>query len=222
MKLKERPMTPTEAMKVFDIQEIPDSVELKNLYHKLAKQYHTDTGASSTEKMQDINNAYEVLSKIKVSSNSSYHSETPEERKAREKAQFEKAEENFNTMRDIFYNSFNDEELIAYLSQFSSDALDIKITENKFTDEFNRKYNLYSSGSAYFEANVEVFNEDRSLVYYVQFSISRDRSASGLGSSDIDEEDVLFNFGIITNIFYNNRKQKLTQRDYQSRKGKKF
>ena len=54
---------------ILDLTNDASTMEIKNQYRKLAKQYHPDRNNESTEKeMSEINKAYEVLSdeKLKV------------------------------------------------------------------------------------------------------------------------------------------------------------
>ena len=54
---------------ILDLTNDASTMEIKNQYRKLAKQYHPDRKNESTEKeMSEINKAYEVLSdeKLKV------------------------------------------------------------------------------------------------------------------------------------------------------------
>jgi len=54
---------------ILDLTNEASSLQIKNQYRKLAKQYHPDRNDESTEeKMAEINKAYEVLSdeKLKV------------------------------------------------------------------------------------------------------------------------------------------------------------
>lgn len=210
MKLLEKDLTLDEALEVFDISEVPDERTLKQLYAKLSKENHPDRGGD-TDTMILINNAYEVLSRVKPGTVSA--EQTFQNMKKREAEQKIKNKIQHEYMEEMFDRTFDVDELIDYVSQFSEDEFGSEIKIQPYSER------SYSSS---FVSEVEVFNEDRSLVYYVMFYISpNDSNQGGLGYDGLDMDEYMYDFTISTDIFYNNRKQKLSQSNYQWRKGKK-
>ena len=53
-----------QSFKILDLPESADMPMIKKRFRKLAKQYHPDVGATSSERFHDINNAYQLLLRI--------------------------------------------------------------------------------------------------------------------------------------------------------------
>jgi hypothetical protein len=211
MTLLEKDLSLDEALDIFGLEEVPDSRELKKVYAQLSKEHHPDHGGS-TEEMILINNAYEVLTKTGEGAKSTEFSqkswqEEQEAKKIKDKEQYE-------YMYNMFAENFDEEELLNHLSQFSEDELEVSVDIPE--------YKGYYTYGASFSANVSVFNSERTLVYSVMFYIAPEVvSSGGLGSPDLDMDDIAYKFSVNVDIFYNNRKQKVSQNAWQWRKGKK-
>lgn len=208
--LLEKAMSVDEALKVFNIEIVPDPRELKQLYSKLSKENHPDRGGS-TEKMIDINLAYEVLSRAKEGTKSGRASY--DDYKKNEELKKEKHYNQWIYMKGMFERNFNEDTLLDYLESFTNEELYINIKEHTF---------MYSSYVSAYVTDIEVYNKDRSLVYYVKYYITPERQAEGgLGYEGIDAEEYAYSFDVLVEVLYNNRKQKMSQSKYQFRKGKK-
>jgi hypothetical protein len=206
-------MTSQEAMKIFGIEIVHDSNELKNLYRNLSLKNHPDKGGN-LEKMQDINQAYDILKQIRSSSKSSFNWEDIN-KKWRDINKYQ-----YPIMESIFEEEFDEKGILKYLQQFVQEELTITILKkdkNKISDH------EWTSSFLTFTANVKIHNNDNTIVFYVSYSISYNfNHGTGLTYDNIDEKDILYNVDITSDIYYNNRKQKLGKRDYKWNVGHKI
>lgn len=197
-------ITLSQALEVFDLKEVPeDKTILKRIYTDLSKKNHPDRGGSH-EKMILITQAYELLKK----SNATTTYFKPIDREAEKK----RAEEIVNTMKEMFERTFSPEKILAYLSQFTLEDLDIEVSN-------------YDKASYYAEyssivVEVEVFNPDRSLMFYLSYYISYNDISSGLGNDTLDADEIMYDYNITSYVLYNNRKQKLQQKNWRWQIGK--
>jgi hypothetical protein len=203
-------MNSSDALKIFGIDSVPSTDELKNLYRTLALKNHPDKGGS-LEAMKDINQAYDVLKTMKVSASKAFdweeiHRKTTERNKHQ-----------FTVMDSIFEEEFDANGILKYLQQFVTDELFISV-QKKDKNKISKAE--WESWSFNFSADVKIHNKDNTLVFFVRYYISfNDNKSGGLSYDDIDEKDILYNVDITSDIYYNNRKNKLGKRDYKFRLG---
>jgi curved DNA-binding protein CbpA len=196
--LIERTMNFDTALKVFGIsaQDVADKSKLKSLYRKLAMQHHPDRGGTK-EMAQDVNDAYAVLSKSKVSGSSSKVDWDEIDRKYRALGAAIKNELLSNFKPEIFQNYFNE------------------MSGLKFNYEIKRAFPLEKDRSPHFAGfEVEFFTNDKSTVFSLYISanlvdVLRDREAAILGIDDIS-----YNVTTVATGFHNNRKQKMSKSDW--------
>jgi hypothetical protein len=207
--LLQEEMSSSEAMKVFGIDIVPDKNSLNNLYKTLSKKHHPDLGGD-VETMKQVNQAYDVLKKIPSGAKSSSHSAKDwEDQRKKEK---EESEKHYKNSQKLFNTEFDKEGILKYLQQFTTDELFIDINERPYS---------YSSNT--YSVHVKVHNKENTTVFYVNYMIWPGKIVSGgLSYADVDEKDILYDVAIDVDIYYNNRKWKLSRSTYQWRMGYKI
>jgi hypothetical protein len=211
MYLIKEAMSVDQAKKVFSIDSIPDEVELKKLYKNLSIQNHPDKGGS-LEKMKDINQAYDLLKKAPVGSSFSSGKDVWDVIRKRA------AEENkihYPLMKKMFEDVYDEKEALDYFKKFTDEDLSINVTFSKPVDT-NYTYTISLA------VTVDIHNADKTTdivtVFYIKYT---EPSSSGLGSSDIDLKDVMYEINVSTSIYHANKKLKLVAQNYQLRVGSK-
>ncbi len=207
-------MLPAEAMKIFNITSVPEQDKLKTLYRDLALKNHPDKGGS-LEKMKDINQAYDVLKTMKSSGTSSNFDWQEINKQWTERNQM-----HYPVMESIFDEEFDEKGILKYLQQFVSEELFITVQKR---DKNKISKSEWQSAFINFWSDVKIHNKDNTLVFFVKYYISYNyNKGAGLSYSGIDEKDILYNVDISSDIYYNNRKNKLGKRDYKWRLGHKI
>lgn len=206
-------LSPQEALKIFEIDEIPSFPELSSLYKKLVKMNHPDLGGSS-EKMALINSAMDILEPLaKLGKTFKVERETPESR-------YDRYVTIFNLMDEMFRKNFDPEKLLNYLSQFTDKELFIDVeypTLKSFKSKYYYSYDDYNT-------TVQVSTESKDLVFYLEYQIlpiTQRQGSLGSDEDDFNPYDVLYRTDIVTNILFENRKYKIGSKDWKFSVGAK-
>lgn len=192
-------LTQATAMKALGLMGSYTDDQLKAAYRKAAKENHPDRGGS-TEKMQVVNSAYEVL---KGSDSPAAQAASHAQRK--QKQQEEKhVVTNFVThMFDKFFDTQ------AYLDYFS------KMSGKTFT--FERKIVVGDWGTA--SVDYKFSSEDRTVFFdmnaYAHVFITKALGA-GIDKPELDK------MGMSTEVLIDRKKVKMTQSNYNQSETEKF
>lgn len=213
---KENILNLSDAMQLFDIEKVPDENELKSLYRKMSIKYHPDKGGSD-ELMKDVNQAYDILKKnIGVGSIQNKARNKARNRAEEIKQQEAKNKVHFRAMEDLFNRSFNEQELKKYLQKFTSEELHIDKQQPDF-DKI-KDYEWYSF--RYYHVIVNIHNENNTLVFHIGYHISPAwKTSGGLSYDNQDDSEILYEMIIDSDVYYNNRKNKLGKSSWQWRVG---
>ena len=207
---KEKELSVSDAKIIFGITEIPNEDDLKVLYRDLSKKYHPDLGGD-IEKMQDINNAYEVLKK-----NTGIKSSKIDWNEINKKWT-ERNKREFKNMERIFKTSFNIDKLLKYLQQFINEPLQYSIDYLK-----ESQVREWTSSFFNYKVTVEIFNMERTTVFFLNYWLSYNfNDSGGLSYDNVNETDILYKVDVLANIYHNKRKEKLSKRDYRWNVGSK-
>jgi len=198
MKLKKLlfEITFDQALKVLDFSksDLGDEGKLKLAFRKAALTAHPDKGGSN-EAMRDVNDAYELLKKQSVSSNSmdAWRSDREDTNKLSLQ------------ILEILKSKIDYSSFVKYFNSIYSEIFTHKIVKEYPTT--NEKYAYHAS----FE--VQFSNPDRSIIFILQLycSATDARRTSSLGSG---AGNISFPLGVTAYGFYNNKKLKITQRDW--------
>jgi curved DNA-binding protein CbpA len=197
-------MTVAEALKTFELSDIPEKSELKIQYRNLSKKYHPDVGGS-VEKMALVNEAYEVLSNTSTEG-------TTENFNARRKEREEKSKQEYQMMQEYFDRTFNFENLQTLLEG---------IIGEKLSGEVEHQQSSYYTSFG-FNAEIKLFTEDKTKYFVLTYNIRTIyQEATGLGNDSLNTDDLMFNININTSILYNNKSVKLASRTYKTNVGSK-
>lgn len=197
-KLRES-MSINKALDIFGLEFNPGGAELKALYKKLSLENHPDRGGS-TEAMQNLNLAYEVLSKAPSQAKSDADLKKEYE---------EKLKRRFEYMKEMFESKFDPESYVEHLQKFVKDELIYTYVEPEF------KYKSYSGPPRDFSPILKVYNKDNTVSFDIYWYITYNEPPSnGLSSSDIDEDELIYNVSYTTKILFNKRSQKLTNKNW--------
>lgn len=189
-------ITVDQALQVLNIDrsELSDESKLKMAFRTAALKSHPDRGGSN-EAMRDVNDAYELLKKTSASSNSM------DDRKKDREEMNKLAKQILEILKSKFDYS-------AFIKYFNSIYNDI------FTHKINREYPIGSEMYAHHASiEIEFANSDRSIIFIIQlYCDTNDVSkTSSLGSG---VGNMSYPLGVSAYGFYNNKKLKITQRDY--------
>jgi len=191
-------LTMSDALRIFNISNIPDATTLKKLYQHLAIKNHPDRGGD-VEKMKQINSAYEILKSNKPSTSSSgrssYDNMTDQERKDKWKRAAYIAKSVIETTLDIHKFS-------SYFEEVFSQKFTVKSAlHNPETDRFNQDvYNKY-----------EFTSSDNEIVLTLLINVSTHDLYDKIL---LPGDEGLINMRISTEIVLNRRKIKLTNKSY--------
>ncbi len=204
-----------DALTFMGLPAVPNPVDLKTAYRKLAMTMHPDQGGTD-EQMKDLIASYSLLSKATPGGGGASPAQAKQSWDDRQAKQKEKNGRDYDAMLDLFNEAFDQHALLAYLARFIKEPLTVEIKTT------TRQKALDSTYDAWFMGNVEVSNPDKTTVVYLSYSIHPETPKSnGLGGGDIDERDVLFSISTGTEIYFAKRKQKVGQRDWKWRAGAK-
>jgi curved DNA-binding protein CbpA len=174
--------------------DLGDESKLKLAFRQAALKAHPDKGGSN-EAMRDVNDAYELLKKQTNRSNSM--DDWKRDREETNKLSLQILE---ILKSKVDYSSF-----VRYFNSVYDDIFTHKIVKEYPTT--NEKYAYHAS----FE--VQFSNPDRSIIFVLQLycSTTDARRTSSLGSG---AGNISFPLGVTAYGFYNNKKLKITQRDW--------
>lgn len=192
--LLEAPMSLDTALRIMGLtqDDLADKEKVKSTYRRLSQTAHPDKGGS-TKMMQDLNLAYEVVSKTSSTTTG--------------KTDWEKIYKDYRTLaihvKNVLSNSFQTSEFTKYFGDMFGEVFTHTITLTP--DEKTRNPN-------YAGMTVEIYNKDKSTVFEfdVHVNLNNLRGAASLGSSDVDFTLMVTAYG-----FHNNKKQKLSKTDYK-------
>lgn len=201
-------MSLTQAQKVFGIDNIPDLETLKNIHKKLVIKHHPDRGGDLTT-MQNVNAAFDLLKK-----NTGVAGTTKATRFNWDEV-YAKNKIKFGLMRDFFAKTFDVEKFKSYLENIFEASLSYKVVDNTPKEFFKGKGITDSQYSTFYNAEIHFYTEDKKTYFAVNYSISDVTPQTGaLGSSEIDERDIMYSISSYTSIFYQNKKVKLSQNSW--------
>ena len=200
MKLKKLlfEITFDQALKVLNYskEDLGDEAKLKKAYRDATITAHPDKGGS-TSAMQDVTAAYELLKKTKSSSSSKFDWE---------KSDKENLDLGLKVLEQL-KQKFNTTKFIDHFNQIYSDSFQVKISKERPSS---------SDRSAWYAGlSAEFFNASRDIVFSIDFhcsihDVKYDKSlGSGIGN-------ISYPLGVSAYGFFNNKKLKITQRDYSS------
>lgn len=200
MKLKKLLLEITfdQALKVLDFSksDLGDEGKLKLAFRKAALSAHPDKGGSN-EAMRDVNDAYELLKKTTSAASNRFDWE---------KSDKENLDLGLKILEQL-KQKFNTTKFIDHFKQIYSDSFQVKISKERPSS---------SDRSAWYAGlSAEFFNASRDIVFSIDFhcsihDVKYDKSlGSGIGN-------ISYPLGVSAYGFFNNKKLKITQRDYSS------
>ena len=196
--LKEIRMTSADAAKVLGLDSTADAAAVKLAYRKASMQNHPDRGGS-TEAMQNVNSAYDILKGgfkgTAVNSREEY---------AARQAAYEQAGAQILAW---FERAFKPEAFQAYFKELFGQ--DFTATQKK-----KREYPLHSYADIHWNfqsQDGEVWFEVRYYASTTTYYYERSKMLSG----NPDATPIAFHVSV--NFMTNNRKQKIATRDYSTK-----
>ena len=188
-----------DAVKVLSIDksDISDESKLKLAFRTAALKSHPDKGGSN-EAMRDVNDAYEFLKKHKGSASGTNKFDWEQSRKEYINIGLKILEILKSTLN---YNSFT-----SYFENIYGEPFSYKIISE-------RPKSTETSTPHYATLNLEFANNDRGILFLMEVSCdlnaAKRTSSLGSGAANISYSLLISAFG-----FFNNKKMKITQRDY--------
>lgn len=189
-------MSLSQALEVFGMQgsELGNPALLKKKFRNLSKENHPDHGGD-VELMKNINVAYALLKTSKAAQTS-------------HKINWDDINKKYRGLASVVKTSlmagFKPEIFIAYFNQF---------TTEKFEFEYTRVFPKETERSpSYAGFAGEFFTSNRDTVFELDITVHLTDIAdqTGLGYKNFQYPLIITAYG-----FHNNKKQKITQRDYQ-------
>jgi curved DNA-binding protein CbpA len=202
MKFKEflredKGMTLDQALKVFGLTSIPSVDDLSTKRKTLARQFHTDLGSGNTEKMQEVNRAYDVIADALKRGGSV----------ASSRINWEEIDKKYEAAYYIVHKAVG----MIFKAQPFEDHFK-RIFGEPFVGEIVRSaYSHSNSGSVWFTGTFD--NDSKTIVLTMTVTIDYSpmtRATLGGGSNSIEN----LTLNIYTTILANRRKVKLSKRDY--------
>lgn len=190
----EKQMSVGDALAFMGLNNNVSKTDVDKRYKELSKKYHPDLGGNP-EDMKTLNQAREILSKVKFTSSDIYES-------ARSKYEDEiRTVENF--ARE-YLNKMNIEKYNRYLNDIFSENFSYK-EESKAKYQFSYK-------------EVEFYNADRSKIFKLHISLDTEGIYKALFGDKkvISEKDMSFKIWLSSVIFLDGKKQILTKERYVS------
>ena len=192
-------MTREEALSILGLPATYDAEELKKAYRKASSLNHPDRGGS-TAMMQKVNQANDLLTKSAS--------------KAKEQADFKTEYD----ARNAKYNAAHDVVVNTIKSKFDQNAF-LKYFEAQTGKTFNvsvetSKTKAYGA-SHYANLKAEFESADKEVRFYMAVSVDLIEVVNPKGQLSASS-DGYFKMFIATEFFANNRKQKITARDYNT------
>lgn len=196
--LIEASMDLSTAMSIFGLAQPPkSSEELKSLYKKLAMRCHPDHGGS-TQKMQELNAARDVLMRnIGAGGSRSSRSRSETEERIRKLREFEKM-----VVASVakFFTGFKKDAYKEYFEGIFKKPFDVKVKTGKDKSMFSTEDIPYLEMTACTEGNADVFN--LRLTANV-----RDSAFNLLKGTSLASKDVVFDYYVTTDALTGGKKQ---------------
>lgn len=192
-------MTREEALSILGLPASFDAEELKKAYRKASSLNHPDRGGS-TEMMQKVNQANDLLSKSagKAKEQSDF------------KADYEARNAKFNAAHDVVVNTiktkFDQNAFLKYFEAQTGKTFKVNVETSKVG-----KYG--SANHASLKAEFE--SDDKEVRFSMSVSVDLINVVYPKGQLSASE-NAYFQMFISTEFFANNRKQKITARDYNT------
>jgi len=196
--LLEQTLTTDEALQLLGLdknQEINSDV-VKAAYRKAAFANHPDRGGSQ-EKMKMINIAYEKLKSYSKQSSTNF--------KDQMEAGIKRYQEVGVAIKTELLSKIKPEAFIKYFKDIS--GLDFFFTIKKSYPKGDERYGLYSAG---FQS--EFHTKDRNTIF--TYDISVDLTDAIHNKGKLGSSEITYKMYTSAYCFHNNKKQKLTQRDW--------
>lgn len=194
--ITESKMTYQEALKVLNATGNETSAEMSKLFKKASLRNHPDRGGS-TELMQKINQAYEVVTKTGPGG---ARSETAGDFRAREAARkkewAEKMDAYYFVAKNYFSTKFNAQEFAEYFTKYTGQP-------TTFTHELVKGVHTVRA-SFQFRSGDAMFD----FVFSCQ-------PATGNGGLVAPDASALGNVSVETDVLVGTKKHKMARRDYQ-------
>jgi curved DNA-binding protein CbpA len=190
-------MTMDQAFAVFGLQRGADPEEIKNRYKKLALMNHPDRGGS-LEAMKDVNNAWDLLKKVKSGGSSSG-------------IDWKKTEQEYRNLGVGIKNKLSNEfhyHADLFLKHFE------ELTGKKFRWEYTRVYPTERTRGTPYSAGYEIqfTSEDKETIFSFEVSanLTDIKYSKGLGWAD----NVDFTLFIMAYGLHDSRKVKISRSNY--------
>lgn len=192
-------MSVSDALDLFGMSqsELGDKEAIKKKYRQLSIKYHPDRGGD-IEMMKKVNDAKATLDKASPGATSSGFDWESMNKKYQELGA---------RIKKLLLDGFKPEKYISYFS---------KIYNEDFKYEILQTWPRGSERSPSFAGfKSEFFNKDRSIVFELDITsyLANASSSTSLGSAD---KYISFPLTVTAFGFYNNRKLKVSQRDWKS------
>jgi curved DNA-binding protein CbpA len=193
-----------DALRVFNISNVPDMITLKKMYQQLAIKNHPDRGGN-VEKMKEINTAYELLKKQHSTSSTGkkdFDGMSDQERS-------DKWKRAAYIVKSVIESTFDIQKFVSYF-------------EEVFNQKFTVKSTLYNPEKDYYNQYVhnryEFSSQDNEIVLYLYINSS---TGELYNKVLLPGDEGLINMIIITEIVLNRRKIKLTNKNYSLKTDKR-
>ena len=194
-------MTVQEALNVLDLdpQQLGDPAVLKQIYRARSLEHHPDRGGSK-EKMQQINEAYEVLRRAAPPGGGRYR-QTPSERAEEELRQ----EEAFTIVEQGLRATFDEKRFTAHIE---------KHTGKKFNATSTIKRNVSRYGGGDIKLDAHWVSQDGLTTF--EMDVWSDLRSFEWGPRKLGAggQDYSFSVHTLTRIFHETRKVKFRQSDW--------
>lgn len=205
-------MTVDQALKVLGLSQSDarDANKLKRAYKSAAVKTHPDKGGDE-EAFKEVGAAYELLQKYTGSSTSSGGSSS--RGGSFDRDSYERSKQEYFDLGLSVLRSLKEKlKLDAFLRHFQTiynEPFEHKVITEVPKPTDSARTHIYNAVLSY-----EFFNKTRDIVFNISFScyltdVKYDRS---LGSG---AKNISYPLGVIAYGFFNNKKLKITQRDYQ-------
>lgn len=194
--------TKQEALEILSLSGTFDEDELKKAYRRASSKYHPDKGGS-TEDMQKVNASYELLQKFIGTSVSSIKVDSNDE-KFRDAAVY--IRDNIRDSLDL--NAYAKYFETLFNEPFSSNVKTLTPSNAEIDKLKNASFSTHPH-AVY--VVVEWSNKDSSKVFEISIIVTL---ASVINSKGIASSNIAYPMGVITYAFMDNRKVKITGRDY--------
>lgn len=209
-------MTFDMALKVFDIKaDELDKDTLKKKYRVLSMKHHPDRGGS-LQMMQDVNDAYAVLSKSDVNSIASRaSSQSREEERVKFRDKYRMAG---TAIKTSLLSNFQPEVFLRYFEnesggkKFTHEITKVWPTDSQMTGKW-----AYPNSAGF---NVEFFTSNRDTVFHLDVHV--DLLQVVFPEAVLGNANITWNTYTNTYGFHMNKKQKFAQRDWSFTRDNSF